>query len=82
MTFLVFDDESTAQIALDQVDVNFGCPFTLENGYTMERWDELVKKYDENLWSFFKPYDDKMIGVQGWIDEIANRENWSPSITE
>lgn len=79
MSFLIFDDETLADEALQRVNDNFGCPIHLPDGYVMNTWDDIIKKFDDDFWGFYRAPDDYMDGVDGWIDEPSKvPSDWFP----
>lgn len=69
MTYLVFPSEAAAIAAEAQISAALGMPYTLDNGYTAERW-AVPGELADGRWAFHKPDEAAMAGLTGF-EEVA-----------
>lgn len=72
MIYLVFPTEGAAIAAEAQISAALGMPYTLDNGYTAERW-ALPVELTDGRWAFHKPIEAALVGIGGY-EESAQPE--------
>lgn len=55
MAFLVWNNEDDADDSLAAINGMYGCPYEAENGYKMDRWDDVRESIPAGNYGFFKP---------------------------
>lgn len=55
MQFLIWNNQKDAEDSLTAVNTAYGCPYVADNGYKMDRWDNLSPSRDGSQWGFYKP---------------------------
>lgn len=76
MTFLTWDNQDDAENSVAALNVMYGCPYTAENGYRMDRWDFVIKSFGSYEYGFFKP--EERMGMK--IDDLMS--GLMPGFTE
>lgn len=55
MSFIIWDNHHDCETSLNDINLAYGCPYVLPNGYRMDEWDILTKSDTSNEWGFFAP---------------------------
>lgn len=86
MTILTFTTEDAAIAAESQICTNLNCSISEANGYMMDKWADIIKAYNLDIWYFTKPTS----GVRGLsvadlmqdVVDYAEQEEVSPEWIE
>ena len=90
MSFLVWNNQQDAEDSLNELNNLYGCPYVLENGYRMDRWDSNTKSDVSEEWGFYSPEirPGKALGMlmkslaPGYIANEKRPDNWVPDEEE